>query len=272
VHGNEYCGTFIIHEFIRQLAPEDLRGAVVALPVLNRTAFQRNQRMSPFEGMGGGDLNRCFPGRADGSVTEQMGNAIYTVLKRHADLLVDFHTAMTADTRWALFADLGGDVSAKGLEMARAFGFKHTLPTPKGILTGSSMMTAGADGIPAFIVEAGGMGPAFTPDTVADGAERLRNLARRMGLLPGAVTDYGPLVLFSNFDWVCSKQGGLYTPLVSCGDTVAAGQVVGHYCDVFGDPAGDAVAPSAGVALAVHPGPIIARGETLIHIGLEPRA
>ena len=24
VHGNEYCGTFIIHEFIRQLAPEDL--------------------------------------------------------------------------------------------------------------------------------------------------------------------------------------------------------------------------------------------------------
>lgn len=272
VHGNEYCGTFIIHEFIRELNPEDVSGTIVALPVLNRTAFQRNQRMSPFEGMGGGDLNRCFPGRADGSVTEQMGSAIYAVLKRHADLLIDFHTAMTADTRWALFADMGGEVSAKGLEMAKAFGFVHTLPAPKGILGGSSMMAAAADGIPSLIVEAGGMGPAFTPDIVKDGAERLRNVARRMRVLAGAVKDYGSLTLFSNFDWVCSKQGGLYTQLVSCGDTVAAGQVIGHYYDVFGDPAGDAIAPNAGIALAVHPGPVISRGETLIHIGLEPRA
>ena len=272
VHGNEYCGTYIIHEFVRGLDPAELAGTVVALPILNRTAFQKNQRMSPFEGMGGGDLNRCFPGRADGSVTEQMGHAVYTVLKLHADYLIDFHTAFSPDTRWALFADTGGAVSAKGLEIARAFGYRHTLPAPAGILGGSAMMAAAADGIPAFIVEAGGMGPAFAPDTVKDGAERLRNVARQLGLLRGEVKDHGPLVLFSNFHWVCAKQGGLYRPQIACGETVVSGQVIGQYHDVFGDPAGDAVAPSAGVALAVHPGPIIARGETLIHIGLEPRA
>ncbi|UCE31326.1 MAG: succinylglutamate desuccinylase/aspartoacylase family protein [Burkholderiales bacterium] len=271
VHGNEYCGTFIIHEFIRRLDPAQLSGTVVALPVLNRPAFQKNQRMSPFEGMGGGDLNRCFPGRADGSVTEQMGHAIYTALRQHADYLVDFHTAFTADTRWALFADLGGEVSKKGLEMARAFGFAHTLPAPKGILVGSSMMTAGAEGIPSFNVEAGGMGPAFTPEVVEDGAERLLNVARQLGLLAGAVHDYGPLVLFSNFHWVCATQAGLYQPLVACGQKIEAGQVVGRYFDVFGESLGDAVAPSTGIALAVHPGPIMARGETLIHIGLDPR-
>jgi len=142
VHGNEYCGTYIIHEFVRGLDPAELAGTVVALPILNRTAFQKNQRMSPFEGMGGGDLNRCFPGRADGSVTEQMGHAVYTVLKLHADYLIDFHTAFSPDTRWALFADTGGAVSAKGLEIARAFGYRHTLPAPAGILGGSAMMAA----------------------------------------------------------------------------------------------------------------------------------
>ena len=54
---------------------------MVALPVLNITAFERNQRISPFELYGGGDLNRCFPGKADGTVTQQMAHAIYTQLK-----------------------------------------------------------------------------------------------------------------------------------------------------------------------------------------------
>ena len=58
VHGNEYCGTFTIHKFLRELDPAGLKGCVVALPALNITAFQKNQRMSPFEGYNGGDLNR----------------------------------------------------------------------------------------------------------------------------------------------------------------------------------------------------------------------
>lgn len=271
VHGNEYCGTFIIHEFIRSLDPSSLSGCVVALPVLNLPGFQKNQRMSPFEGMGGGDLNRAFPGKDRGSVTEQMAFAIYAPLKRFANYLIDFHSAYTADTRWALYADMGGEVSEKGLEIARAFGYEHTLPAPKGILGGSSMMTAGGDGIPSFIVEAGGMGAAFEPGTVKESAERLRNVARQLGMLPGTITDYGPLTLFSNFDWVCSSRGGLYESTIACGQEVQSGQVIGNYFDVFGLRTGEATSPSAGIVLAIHPGPIITRGDTLIHIGLNPR-
>jgi predicted deacylase len=122
VHGNEYCGTYTIHALLRSLDPAALKGTVIALPVLNLTAFQKNQRMSPFEGFGGGDLNRCFPGRANGSVTEQIAYAVYRPLKEHADLFVDFHTAFTPDTRWALYTDYGGEVSAKAEKMARACG------------------------------------------------------------------------------------------------------------------------------------------------------
>jgi uncharacterized protein len=271
VHGNEYCGTYIIHTVLQALSPDDLKGTVVALPVLNITAFERNQRMSPFELYGGGDLNRCFPGKADGTVTQQMAHAIYTHLKRHADYLIDFHTAMTTDVRWALFANVPGEVGRKGEGIARAFGYRSTLPAPVDILAGSAMMTAAHDGIPAFIVEAGGKGAAFTDEIVSDGAERLRNVMRHLGMLPGAVTDYGRQWHFSNFAWVHSTRGGLFQRAVKCGDRIEVGSVIGHYFDIHGRPAGEAQAPNAGIVLAIHPGPLMASGETLIHIGLDPR-
>jgi predicted deacylase len=271
VHGNEYCGTFSIHAFLRSLDPDEVRGAVVALPALNLSAFRARQRMSPFEGFNNGDLNRCFPGRADGGFTEQTAFAIYDALKRNATHLVDFHTAFTQDTRWALYADVGGETSEVGLTMARAFGYAHTLPTPSGTLVGSAMMTAAADGIPSFIIEAGGIGPAFSRDTTEDVAERLRNIGRAIGLLDGEVTDYGPLTTFSNFHWCNAPRGGLFKPAVKCGQPIREGDLVGTFFDVFGDEIGTARAPASGIVLAYHPGPLMPQGDTLVHIGLNPR-
>jgi predicted deacylase len=271
VHGDEYCGTYNVHAFLRSLDPAEVHGAVVALPILNITAFRAYRRMSPFEGFNNGDMNRCFPGKADGGFTEQMAYAVYRELKRHATHLIDFHTAFTSDTRWALYADVGGEVSQVGRRMAEAFGYENTLPTPKGTLVGSAMMTASADGIPAYIVEAGGGGTAFTPETVEDVAERLRNVARAIGLLKGEVTDYGPLTLFSNFHWANAPRGGLFKPAVSCGDEIREGDVVGTYYDLFGDSVGDVHSPASGIVLAHHPGPIIPQGDVLVHIGLNPK-
>src|SRR6266508_906472 len=87
VHGNEACGAFVAHRLFRELDPRALSGTLVA----------------------GGDLNRCFPGKPDGTLTEQMAHAIYTELRAHADYFVDLHTAMTADVRWALFASAPGE-------------------------------------------------------------------------------------------------------------------------------------------------------------------
>jgi predicted deacylase len=271
VHGNEYCGTFTLHELVHGLRPETLKGTVIALPALNVTAFEKNQRMSPFEGYAGGDLNRCFPGVADGSFTQQIAYAVYQQLRRHADFFIDLHTAMTQDVRWALFPNLPNQVGRTADGIARAFGFSSTLPAPPDILAGAAAMTAAKDGIPSFLAEVGGKAANFTPEAVSDAAERLRNVMRHLGMLEGTMTDYGPLTYFSNFAWVHATKGGLFQRSVRCGDRVEAGQPIGQYFDLFGAPAGEAHSPKPGVVLAIHAGPIIATGETLIHVGLDPQ-
>jgi predicted deacylase len=271
VHGNEYCGAFVIHRLVRSLDPATLRGAVVALPVLNITGFQRNQRMSPFEGYNGGDLNRCFPGNPGGTLTEQMADKIYRPLREYASYFVDMHTAFTADTRWALFAPPAGEVGKKAEGMARAFGFKSTLPTPLDILGGSALIAAAKDGIPGLIVEAGGIGPNFSPETVADAAERLGNVLRHLGMLPGPVIDHGPLTFFSNFGWVNATRGGLFRQAVKPGQRISKGDVVGRYFDVHGELVEEAKSPHSGIVLAIFNGPAMPTGEVLVHVGLDPR-
>ncbi len=272
VHGNEYCGTFIIHSLLRNLDPMKLSGTVVALPVLNVSAFQSKQRMSPYEGYNGGDLNRQFPGDAGGTFTQQMAHRLFEPLKRYANVLIDFHTALTPDVRWALFPKVDGEVGALSERVARAFGYRDTLPAPDNILAGSAMMAAAKAGIASFIVECGGKNRSFTDDSVADAVDRLHNVLRALGIEEGMIAAQAPMNFFSNFEWVTATNGGLFRKSVNCGDRIEEGTVLGQYYDIFGNPRGEARSPKPGIVLAIHPGPIMASGETLVHIGLDPRA
>jgi predicted deacylase len=273
VHGNEYCGMYIIHEFLRGLDPARLKGAVVALPVLNVAGFRHKQRMSPYEGYNGGDLNRQFPGAGDGmgTVTQHIAKAVFEPLLRYANVLIDFHTALTPDVRWALFPKLEGEVGRTSEAVARAFGFRDTLPAPATMLAGSAMMEAARNGIAAFLAEVGGKNRSFSDATVADAARRLENVLRALGMSEGRVVDHGQMNYFSTFEWVTATHGGFFRKAVSCGDAIEAGTVLGQYYDAWGKPGAQAISPKPGIVLAIHPGPVMATGETLVHIGLDPR-
>ncbi|MBM3567388.1 MAG: peptidase M14 [Alphaproteobacteria bacterium] len=271
IHGDEYCGAFTVNALVERLDPKALAGRVIALPALNITAFQAGRRTSPFEMHGTGDLNRCFPGNAEGTITEQMGHGIFTALKAHADYLIDYHTGGVKETRWTLYADLPGKVGEAGAGLARAYGFKVVLPTPPTTLGASAFINAAKQGIPSLIVESGGFGPAFDSHLVEDGAERLCNVARHLGMLAGKVKDFGRQTFISDFAWINGTTGGLFRPTVKGGERIAKGQVIGRFTDLYGALIEEAKAPAAGIVLTTHPGPMMATGDTLIQIGLNPK-
>ncbi|MGQ0663386.1 MAG: succinylglutamate desuccinylase/aspartoacylase family protein [Pseudomonadota bacterium] len=273
VHGNEPSGTYIIHRFLKGLDPNALSGAVVALPVLNLTAFQHNRRTSPFEIYQGGDLNRVFPGKPDGTFTEQMAHAIFQALIAVADYMVDFHSAGSHKVMWSLYTALEGEVGSRAQGMARAFGYPAIYPTPKTRLTGGAYMQAAIHkGIPGLIVEHGGKASDFTDAGIADAVERLRNVCRHLKLLAGEVKTYPGAHFVKEFVWVRSTFGGLFRPDVAPGERIKKNQPLGRLYDLFGNLRKEVRSPHAGLVLTINSGPTMVAGDTLIHIGTEPRA
>ncbi|MCE2694907.1 MAG: succinylglutamate desuccinylase/aspartoacylase family protein, partial [Verrucomicrobiaceae bacterium] len=69
--------------------PEKVTGRVILIPSLNLPAARAATRLSPLDGM---NMNRAFPGDAEGSVTSQIAHYLRTVLFPISDVVIDIHS------------------------------------------------------------------------------------------------------------------------------------------------------------------------------------
>ncbi|RWO48379.1 MAG: peptidase M14 [Mesorhizobium sp.] len=126
-HGNELEGPIVARRLVDWLPEAQTCGRVIILPVLNPPAVQAWSRNTPIDGL---NLNRVFPGRADGSVTERIADAVSRLLLPMADTVFDLHSFgpgwdfPPASTTHPI-AD--ADLMAKTLRMAEAFKLPVTL-------------------------------------------------------------------------------------------------------------------------------------------------
>ncbi len=88
VHGDELNGIEIIRRTVYDVVPEKLAGRVVGIPIVNLPGFQQGTRYLPDRR----DLNRHFPGSADGSLADRIAHSLFESVIRHCDMLVDIHT------------------------------------------------------------------------------------------------------------------------------------------------------------------------------------
>src|SRR5262245_28529435 len=68
-HGDEYPGQVAILKLMREIEPDQVRGRLIFVPCLNQPAAKAATRLSPIDGK---NMNRSFPGRADGTITEMI--------------------------------------------------------------------------------------------------------------------------------------------------------------------------------------------------------
>lgn len=88
-HGDEYQGQIAIMKLARQLNPEMVRGRIILIPSLNFPAARAATRLSPLDGM---NMNRAFPGEAEGPVTSQVAHYLRTVVFPISDVVIDIHS------------------------------------------------------------------------------------------------------------------------------------------------------------------------------------
>lgn len=126
-HGNELEGPIVARRLIEWLPEAQTCGRVIIVPVLNPPAVEAWTRNTPSDGL---NLNRTFPGRADGSVTERIADAVSRLLLPMADTIFDLHSfGPTWDFPPAVITHTiaDADLMAKTLQMAEAFKLPVTL-------------------------------------------------------------------------------------------------------------------------------------------------
>ncbi|MER9176969.1 succinylglutamate desuccinylase/aspartoacylase family protein [Mesorhizobium sp. M0955] len=120
-------GPIVARRLIDWLPEAETCGRVIIVPALHPPAVQAWSRNTPVNGL---NLNRVFPGRADGSVTERIADAVSRLSLPMAETVFDLHSFgptwdfPPASTTHPI-AD--ADLMAKTVRMAEAFKFPMTL-------------------------------------------------------------------------------------------------------------------------------------------------
>ncbi len=272
-HGDEYEGQIALTKLIKALEPDAIKGRVIILPAANLPAAMDGARVSPIDG---GNLNRSFPGHANGTVTQQIAHYIDSVLFPLADLFHDFHSG-GGSLDYMPFSSVheSGDPAydAKSLAALKAFGAPLSVIWKSSRDPRFSPIAARLHGVTALGGEFGGCGKVNRRgvDLVTDGAYRLM---RHLGLTPAIDDPVAPirLVAVPGQDYfVYAPQPGLFEPAVDLGDVVKAGDLCGHVHFVD-DPARAAVPcffKAAGFVICQRHFGRVERGDCVAHLAVD---
>ena len=88
-HGDEYEGPIALFNLANELDLAQVTGRIIIVPAMNYPAFRAATRISPIDK---GNLNRVFPGRPDGTVTEKIADYFQRHLLPLADYVLDIHS------------------------------------------------------------------------------------------------------------------------------------------------------------------------------------
>ena len=275
IHGTEYSPIQAVIEFTAQIDVSDLEGSIILFPVVNLPAFQSKSIFnSPVDGL---NLNRVFPGREKGSLTEAIAHALNQQVVSKVDYLIDLHSGeITEDLfPFALYHETGDVVldSQSGL-LATSFGVGLVAKTGTSEDEGWSdkgalYAVAAESGVPAIIAEAGsGEADSKSVSTLITGLTNVARALKMIGEQRQRDPSSGQPRFLHRLLPRKAEFSGLFCPTHTVGDRVHQGDIIGHLTDVFTMNKSEVSSPAAGVIIVQLKSILADVGDTLVEIGV----
>jgi hypothetical protein len=271
-HGSEVAPIVALQRLRAQINPAELRGTLLLVHVANMPSFLgRTIYYSPVDRK---NLNRVYPGRAEGTVSERIANAITSEIIARADYVVDMHAGDGNESLrpYTYWSPLGANARADSIarDMALAWGHDHiVVDTERPRDPAASVYTqntAHLRGKPAITTETGYLGvPA--EDMVASNVKAALRLMRYLRMVPGPVEMVEHPIWLERTQVLTSPATGTWHAAVEKGLTVQQGTLLGVVTDFFGNAVGEVRAPFAGEVLYIVATPATSKGEPLGMIG-----
>lgn len=275
VHGYEYPPILAAQQLLTRIDPAQLAGTVILVRLAHVSAFeQRTPFVNPFDRK---NLNRVFPGRADGTQSERVAHVLSTQVISRADLHVELHSGDGAEWLEPFVGFYGGTLArrqeAAARRMALAFGFpnlvRYAMETEEQIDRNRSLnRQAVSEGVPTILVEIGENGrrdEAFVSRLVDGVGNLLRTLDMQAG--PVAMSAASARQFPSTAEAVATTTG-IFTPVEVKGRAVKRGDLIGTVTDYAGQVREQIVSPVDGYVLYGITGPPVRAGDAVATIGV----
>jgi predicted deacylase len=266
IHGYEYPPILAL----QRLQVKKLAGTLIIVHIANMPSFLgRTVYFSPLDGK---NLNRVFPGRADGTESERIAHAITTNVIDKCDYLLDLHCGDGNESlRPYVYQTVTGDPAfdARIAELVENFGFDHIVIDKNRPKDAAKSMycsnTAITRGKPGMTVEAGFLGTTDEKSTRAI-LRGVESVMRYLKMIDGKPTKTKPVYL-DPAEVLSSPATGILYPHVERNAMVKKGAVLAHITDFFGKKVADVKAPFPGVVLYIVATPPITKGQPVGCVG-----
>ena len=278
-HGDEYEGPVGLKNLTRELDSARLAaGRLIVLPILNVPAFRAARRDSPLDGA---NMNRVFPGDAQGTITQRIARFVSDEVLTRADVVVDLHAggAGFEIIRCMSFHQVDDAARyAEFRETALLFGTPFVMIYTGGMGTG--LLTEEAEKMGKITIGSElGYGASTDLDGVRWAHGGVLNVMRRFGLLDEPVVALTPptldrqrVVAALDIDrYVTAPVSGISEPLVPIGAFVRQGQPVAriHDFERIDEPPFEIVADGDGYVMCRKFRAATEQGEVVMVIAAE---
>lgn len=261
IHGDEPEGPLAVQMLLERVEPQNLRGALVCVPILNVAAFEAQQRGNPADGFTY-DMNRIYPGKPDGYPSERVANAHFEAMKDLADMEVSIHSG-GAHSYLAQALFYGHD--GPSLEMAQAMGPGWDLLLKPFSTSGSPMAEMANRQKASLTVELGGICSTLPKDFLYNGrtlADALHNIMKHYDMVDGEAKYDSKWDIGVQKTVLCGV-GGFFVPTegIEYRRSIKSGTVIAEIRDLYGNVLEEVTAPTDGQIFGMRTMPACLAGD-----------
>ena len=260
IHGDELNGVEIVRKVLHLLDAKTLRGAVIAVPIVNPLGFIIESRYLPDRR----DLNRAFPGSPRGSTASRLAHLFMREVVSQCSVGIDLHTA--SNHRINIPQIRADTDNAATLRLARAFGAPFIIHAR--LRDGSLRQAATELGATVLVYEAG-QAHRFDDEAIETGVVGVMRTLKSLRMIDIRLPRVGQTRVMRRTRWVRARRGGLANISVDLGDEVERGDVVATISDAFSTRPTASTSPSNGFVVARILRPLVNSGDALVHIASE---
>ncbi|UUV22223.1 succinylglutamate desuccinylase/aspartoacylase family protein [Paenimyroides aestuarii] len=263
LHGDELTGIEIVRQIIRKGLNYPERGTIICMPLVNVFGFVNQSRDFP----DGRDLNRVFPGSANGSLASRFAYRIMNDVIPTVDYVIDFHAGGRSRFNAPQIRIEPNNHELD--DLADAFSTQFLLYSNN--IDGSFRSSCDKLGKKYLLFE-GGKALDINTSIIEEGIKGTVRFLDKLQMLHKNFSVEKPdkkMIYIENSTWIRAQYSGLLHNFTPNGTFVKEGETLGIITDPYGLVEEPILAPNDGYIICENQASIVFQGDAVYHISTQ---